>query len=75
MSDKEFVLTYGLFMVGLDDHAYYWEILVSNIRKIIFIVCGSLLTSVNSTVKVLIGIIIITIQFPKAPQGKGAPQG
>ena len=49
-------------MVGLDDHAYYWEILVSNIRKIIFIVCGSLLTSVNSTVKVLIGIIIMTIQ-------------
>lgn len=52
LNDKEVVLDYGLFYVGLADHAFFWEILVSNFRKVIFIVCGTLLSPVNATIKV-----------------------
>ncbi|TNV74882.1 hypothetical protein FGO68_gene8180 [Halteria grandinella] len=62
LNDKEIVLNYGLFYVGLDDHAYFWEIVVTNIRKVIFIICGTILSPVNSTIKVLIGIVIIYTQ-------------
>lgn len=62
LNEKEVVLNYGLFFVGLDDHAYFWEIIVTNIRKVIFIVCGTILSSANGTVKVLIGMVIICCQ-------------
>ncbi|TNV87899.1 hypothetical protein FGO68_gene396 [Halteria grandinella] len=62
LNEKEVVLNFGLFFVGLDDHAYYWEVIVTNLRKIIFIICGTILSPVNDTVKVLIGVIIIYFQ-------------
>jgi hypothetical protein len=37
LNDKELLINYGLFYVGLNDDAYFWEVVVSNARKIIFI--------------------------------------
>jgi hypothetical protein len=38
---KELLINYGLFYVGLNDDAYFWEVGVSNARKIIFISCST----------------------------------
>jgi hypothetical protein len=52
LDETEVVFSHGLFFAGLSDHAYFWEIIVSNARKVIFIICGSLLSPVNVTFKV-----------------------
>ena len=31
------LIKYGLFYIGLTDKAFYWEIVVVNLRKVIFI--------------------------------------
>jgi hypothetical protein len=62
LNEKRVVLNYGLFFVGLDDHAYFWEVLVTNLRKVVFIICGTILSPVNATIKVLIGVVIIYLQ-------------
>ena len=31
------IIKYGLFFIGLTDKGFYWEILVINIRKVVFI--------------------------------------
>lgn len=41
--EKQIITKYGLFFVGLSDDAFFWEIIVSNSRKIIFIICSTLL--------------------------------
>jgi hypothetical protein len=50
---KEIILTYGLFLVGLKDDSYFWEIAISNLRKIIFVMCGTIISSSNSHEKVI----------------------
>lgn len=47
-----YLITYGLFYVGLSDQAFFWELVVVNLRKIIFIVCGSTISSSNDQYKV-----------------------
>ena len=59
LNNKDIVVTYGLFYGGLNDDAYFWEIAASNIRKVVFIMCSTLLSTVNQTMKALIGLIII----------------
>eukprot|EP00347_Sterkiella_histriomuscorum_P000091 403377218 len=51
LNDENVTLQYGLFFVGLNDQAYYWEIVIVNIRKMIFIICATLLSSLNQEVK------------------------
>lgn len=43
--DKEIIAKFGLFFVGLNDKAYFWEVIIVNARKIIFIMCSTLLSS------------------------------
>jgi hypothetical protein len=50
--DKQIITKFGLFFVGLNDKAYFWEVIVSNVRKIIFIVCSTLLSSSTPVFKV-----------------------
>ena len=52
LNDKEVVLSYGLFIVGLEDYAFFWEIVISNFRKVLYIVAGAFLSATNPTVKV-----------------------
>ena len=44
LNDKELLINYGLFYVGLNEEAYYWEVVISNARKIIFISCSTFFT-------------------------------
>ena len=37
LDDKDMIIKYGLFYIGLSDHGYYWEVLVINVRKVLFI--------------------------------------
>ena len=37
LNEKNMLIKYGLFYVGLNDRGYYWEVLVVNIRKILFV--------------------------------------
>lgn len=57
LNDKDVILNYGLFFVGLEEKAFFWEILVSNMRKLLYIFCGAFLTSASSSVKVSFHII------------------
>ncbi len=44
---------FGLFFVGLNNDSYYWEIIIVNLRKTVFILCSTLLSSINSQLKVI----------------------
>lgn len=37
LGKEEVMLQYGFFYVGLNDNSYYWEILIVNLRKVLFI--------------------------------------
>lgn len=52
LNDKDVVLSYGLFFVGLEDSAFFWEIVVSNFRKVLYIIGGAFLSQSNQTIKV-----------------------
>jgi len=52
LDDKDFITKFGLFFVGLNDNAYFWEVIIINARKIIFIVCSTLLSSSAPVFKV-----------------------
>lgn len=43
---------YGIFYIGLNDDAFYWEIIVMNIRKIVIIVVATFYSSNYSSFKV-----------------------
>lgn len=61
--DKEYYLQrYGLFYVGLNDQTFFWELIVVNFRKLIFIICGSILSTYNQEYKALIGVAILFAQ-------------
>ena len=57
--DKEVITSYGLFFVGLSDNAYFWEVIVTNARKLIFIICSTLFSSSSAIIKALIGALIL----------------
>ena len=53
---------YGLFYVGLNDKSFYWEIVITNLRKIVFITCATLMSSVNPQHKVLFTMTLTSFQ-------------
>ena len=52
LDDSMTVKYYGLFYGGLNNDSYFWEIGASNVRKVVFIMCSTLLSTSNSTIKV-----------------------
>ncbi len=52
LNTPHYLMVYGLFYVGLSDQAYFWELIIVNIRKIIFILCGSIISASNQQYKV-----------------------
>lgn len=52
LNEKTIMTQYGLFYSGLKDKYYYWEVLYVNIKKLIFIIFTSLLSTMNSTMRV-----------------------
>ncbi|CDW74830.1 UNKNOWN [Stylonychia lemnae] len=53
-NDPEVIQQYGLFFVGLNDSQFYWEILLVNFRKIVFIMCSTLLSQMSPIIKILL---------------------
>jgi hypothetical protein len=45
LDKMENIIKFGLFYIGLNDDSFYWEILISNGRKLFFILCSTLLSS------------------------------
>lgn len=62
-NDQDFITKYGLFFVGLEDNAFFWEVIVSNARKVIFIMCSSLLSTTDPKIKAIIGVLVLFIQM------------
>jgi hypothetical protein len=52
LSDQKVVLSYGLFFVGLTDKAFFWEVVITNIRKVVFVLCSTLLGGMDPLYKV-----------------------
>ena len=52
-NEKEIISKFGLFFVGLNDEAYFWEVIITNLRKIVFIMCSTLLSSSTPFLKVI----------------------
>lgn len=52
-NDKDFIIRYGLFYVGLEDNAFFWEIIITNCRKVIFILCSTVLSTGDPVLKVI----------------------
>jgi hypothetical protein len=52
LNNKDVVLGYGLFFVGLSEKAFFWEVVVTNLRKIIFVICSTILSSIDPVYKV-----------------------
>ena len=50
LDNKELIIKYGLFYVGLTDEGYYWEIIVINVRKVIFIAISISLSKYNQMI-------------------------
>jgi hypothetical protein len=61
--DKGIITNFGLFFVGLNDKAYFWEIIITNARKITFIICSTLLSTSTPVLKALLGVIILFVQM------------
>ena len=38
LKNKDVIKEYGLFYIGLKDSTYFWDVVISNLRKVIFII-------------------------------------
>ena len=52
-NDKDFLMKYGLFFIGLSDEAFYWEVVVQNSRKLLFIILTTFLPNSGLNLKVI----------------------
>jgi hypothetical protein len=59
LNDLNFLKRFGLFYVGLNDDSYFWEVLINNSRKIIFIMTSNLFDVQQMHLKALIGILTL----------------
>jgi len=37
--------SYGIFYIGINDNAYYWEIIVVTIRKLVLVITAAVVPS------------------------------
>jgi hypothetical protein len=53
LNDKETIMKYGLFFAGLNDNAYFWDVILTNTKKVILIIVTALPSQIaNSLNKV-----------------------
>ena len=58
MNDKDLIIKYGLFYIGLTDKAYWWELMAVNFRKFFF--AGATLAAYQHTAN-LQGLMAFTV--------------
>ena len=52
-SDPRNLKIYGIFYIGLNDDAFYWEIVLMNLRKMLLILCSTVFGSSKQSIKVI----------------------
>eukprot|EP00347_Sterkiella_histriomuscorum_P001164 403373081 len=45
LEDKRILKIYGLYYIGLKNEVFYWELIVANLRKLLFIMCSTILAT------------------------------
>eukprot|EP00347_Sterkiella_histriomuscorum_P011401 403372598 len=45
LEDKRILKIYGLYYIGLRNEVFYWELIVANLRKLLFIMCSTILAT------------------------------
>jgi hypothetical protein len=61
LGEKDFILEYGLFYVGLTEQAFFWEVVISNIRKVVFVSCSTLLSGQTPLIKAIVAVLALFI--------------
>jgi len=59
LNEPDTLIKYGLFYVGLTDKMFYWEIIVINLRKVLFIVASILLSRTNKFYQALMCFLVL----------------
>lgn len=59
LDDKDTIIKYGLFYIGLKDETYYWEIIVSNYRKMAIVITAASVTESRSFFQLLLVFTIL----------------
>lgn len=49
--------------MGLTEQAFFWEVVVSNIRKIVFVACSTLLSGVTPMIKAIVAVLALFVQM------------
>lgn len=61
LGEKEMIITYGTFYIGLEDRAYYWELIIINSRKVtLSLIAITLSTQKEMYAALLVALILIT---------------
>eukprot|EP00347_Sterkiella_histriomuscorum_P013557 403364259 len=62
LDSTENLQQYGVFYIGLSDKYCYWEVIVINFKKFLFIIASIFIPQSNQSVKALVGIITLYFQ-------------
>lgn len=61
LDEKNTIIKYGLFYIGLKDESYYWEVIVSNYRKMAIVIIAATVSEKNSYFQLLLVFTILYI--------------
>ena len=61
LSDKDLIIKYGLFYIGLTDKAFWWELIAVNLRKLVFVGATLAAYSYSANMQGLIAFLVIFI--------------
>ena len=59
LDNKELIIKYGLFFIGLTDKGYYWEIIVVNFRKVFFIAIAVSMSKISQELQALLCFTVL----------------
>eukprot|EP00347_Sterkiella_histriomuscorum_P017723 403348241 len=61
LDDKTILKIYGLYYIGLKDEVYYWELIVINLRKLLFITCSTILATQKAQFRGYLGLLVLFV--------------
>eukprot|EP00347_Sterkiella_histriomuscorum_P014225 403361694 len=61
LDDKTTLQIYGLYYIGLKNEVFYWELIVVNIRKLIFIICSTILATQKAQIRGYLGLLVLYV--------------
>eukprot|EP00347_Sterkiella_histriomuscorum_P000273 403376514 len=61
LDDNRILKIYGLYYIGLKDEVFYWELIISNLRKLLFITCSTILATQKAQFRGYLGLIVLFV--------------